>query len=584
MSALATDARPTVGTPLPTAANSSVTTLAWLVLAGISTLLFSLPIIYMIAAGADYLPGFHESLAYRYFFNIRILDGQGGAVWLPQGQILSAIQNAIVAALHYGAGIALTDLRRMLWWYGVATNLMVSALYAAVMIAACLAGRLSWTDRALILSVGPFTVLTTKFGGFYYRLQPDYVSLDLVFIVAAAFFTLMQLRDPRLYRQRDGVLAGIFTGIAAANKVILVGPAGLVVLAAATRRPADLRAILTRSACAAAAAIVSFGFAFWICYLGNVGHASEAISSWLTFLAGAGTETGKFWEEKFQLYFLSHNYHVAFVLWVAASLALASVIACRGAWQSRASVILIGNLLVGMLLVMALLKRGAGSTFFEVASALIGLAATCAAVAFGPRPRLFVPAVVLGSLAIFALTQFQYWTNWSIATRWREISNTIWEIHRYLADQKRPVIVVMPDKRYAWNSVEELIDIGVGISGKWIFLGSRQTPLAEISQTSSSYIDRDAPAPPIVRARRMLNRLAPGFDFRTTLGALPPGALVMWAERWDPASDQPVRGIDPREAALWRPLTALLARSDSGCRTWEVGFSREMRVHACFAP
>ena len=49
-------------------------------------LIFSLPLLLFVGgAGGSYLPFADESLAYRYFANVRVLDGQGGAVSTRKG-------------------------------------------------------------------------------------------------------------------------------------------------------------------------------------------------------------------------------------------------------------------------------------------------------------------------------------------------------------------------------------------------------------------------------------------------------------------------------------------------------------------
>jgi hypothetical protein len=60
-------------------------------LVGLATLAFATPLLFLLAAQGDHLPFSHEMLAYRYFTNVRILDGEGGDIWLPQGQLLTAI-------------------------------------------------------------------------------------------------------------------------------------------------------------------------------------------------------------------------------------------------------------------------------------------------------------------------------------------------------------------------------------------------------------------------------------------------------------------------------------------------------------
>src|SRR3954447_18612308 len=101
----------------------------WSTLAILATLAFMTPLLFLLAANGDHMPFAHETLAFRYFTNIRILNGEGGEVWLPQGQLITVIQHAIVLMLKFGAGLSYFDLKPMLHWYSILTNATVVVLY-----------------------------------------------------------------------------------------------------------------------------------------------------------------------------------------------------------------------------------------------------------------------------------------------------------------------------------------------------------------------------------------------------------------------------------------------------------------------
>jgi hypothetical protein len=52
------------------------------VVAILATFVFAIPILIMIATRGDHLAFAHEALAFCYFATIRILNGEGGEIWL----------------------------------------------------------------------------------------------------------------------------------------------------------------------------------------------------------------------------------------------------------------------------------------------------------------------------------------------------------------------------------------------------------------------------------------------------------------------------------------------------------------------
>jgi hypothetical protein len=88
----------------------------WCVLAAVATLTFATPLLFLLVAQGNHLPFAQESLAFRYFTNVRILNGEGGDIWLPQGQLLTTLQHMIVSLLQIGAGLSPFDFKPMLHW------------------------------------------------------------------------------------------------------------------------------------------------------------------------------------------------------------------------------------------------------------------------------------------------------------------------------------------------------------------------------------------------------------------------------------------------------------------------------------
>jgi hypothetical protein len=85
------------------------------VFAILATFVFAIPILIMIATRGDHLALVHEALTFCYFATIRILNGEGGEIWLPHGQIITVLQQMLVLALHYAVGWSFVDLKPMIY-------------------------------------------------------------------------------------------------------------------------------------------------------------------------------------------------------------------------------------------------------------------------------------------------------------------------------------------------------------------------------------------------------------------------------------------------------------------------------------
>src|SRR5207245_236972 len=84
----------------------------------------------------------------------------------------------------------------------------------------------------------------------------------------------------------------------------------------------------------------------------------------------------------------------------------------------------------------------------------------------------------------------------------RTSSETAWSIHSWLASLKRPVLVYLPDNRYAGGTVEEALLKGMS----------------------------DLPTWNITTGQTLLDTLAPGYSFHQQLLEIPADAAVMWLD------------------------------------------------------
>src|SRR4030095_96410 len=129
--------------PMPASQQSLFVRVTWCSAAIATVALFSTPLIFLLLAEGDHLPFAHETLAYRYFANVRILNGEGGRIYLPQGQLLTLLQHIILLVLRAVSGHSFFDLRPMLHWYAITTNAVTALLYGIIMVASALDRRLT---------------------------------------------------------------------------------------------------------------------------------------------------------------------------------------------------------------------------------------------------------------------------------------------------------------------------------------------------------------------------------------------------------------------------------------------------------
>lgn len=76
----------------------------WAALAIVTSLLYALPPLIMLAFGVSPVAVVTESLGYRYFNSLRLLEGERGLIFIVQGQTPGLVQHAINLALS-GIGI-----------------------------------------------------------------------------------------------------------------------------------------------------------------------------------------------------------------------------------------------------------------------------------------------------------------------------------------------------------------------------------------------------------------------------------------------------------------------------------------------
>src|SRR5688572_15508180 len=174
----------------------------------------------MLAFGVSPVAVVTESLGYRYFNSLRLLEGERGLIFIVQGQTPGLVQHAINLALS-GIGIPIEVLRLRLDLFAYIFSFLNAALMAGIVCAALLGGVLRSTDKLLIVT----SVLA---GGFVSRsaisasMTPDYYAVESTLSTLGLWLFLRQIRAPAQTVSLPTIVwFGILAGLMAGTKINL---------------------------------------------------------------------------------------------------------------------------------------------------------------------------------------------------------------------------------------------------------------------------------------------------------------------------------------------------------------------------
>lgn len=498
----------------PWAAGGPAERAFWLALSFVACALFALPLVLMVCCKGDYMAVANESLANRYFACERIQHGEGGRVWLPQGQLLGVVQHGILLAVRLVGSGGGGGLRRDTNLFAALTNLANVLLMSGVFVAVAVGRAFRRSDKLLVFVVGLVPLYATTTVGFYYSLLPDYYQLDMALVTAAVAVFLWQLRAgpaARPWARAAGL--GVLVGLLAANKITLAVPGLMALAPALLPEPFGLARLVGRTAAALASAAVAFFGTLLACYLLRPAALLEMLPRWARFASNPGGEVD-FWTCRVWLSLWDYQFCYIVAFWLVAVLAATAVAFCRPdrRWVPAALGLL--NLACGAACAYFLVKRPANTTFFEVAVLLTGLAAMAVGGVAARRVRQALTVVAVAGLVALGATTFP----WSANLAWVKFSaahgKSCWELHRAIlrAAGGRKIVVLLPDNSYGFGGVQEFLLKGAALCD--------QPPTSQGGQ-------------------RILNKFAPGMSFRCDADWTPPGvdfpkgAFVVWFDKPD---------------------------------------------------
>ena len=523
----------------------------WAALAALTSLLYALPLLIMLAYGVSPVSVVTESLGYRYFNSLRLLEGERGLIFIVQGQTPGLVQHLINLGMS-AAGIPIEALRPRLDLFAYLFSFLNAAVMAGVVFAALLGRTLHATDKLLVVT----TVLA---GGFVSRsaisasMTPDYYAVESMMSALGLWLFLRQVRAPAAtVSLTTVVLYGVLAGLMAGTKINLFW-IGLVAALPALLGPSfSFVRSAYRTVVLGVVAVVVFMLVTLAFYLFDVRLMPEFLVRWVEFVRNPGSEE-RFWSS---LFFpgspeanpgADYGYaRVLFAAWIAA-LVGAGVAELRRPDRRVTTLLTIAAVaLFGIWQVVGLIVRPAGTTLFEVGLYAVASGAAVIALvsparlqrwlAYGFAGAILAQTLVSGVLNVPALIP---------GPTLRQSSDAVWEVHTWLRSLDRDVLVFLPDNRYAGGTVEESLLKGMS----------------------------DLPTWNITAGKVLLARLAPRFTFSQSWQDVAPGAAIMWL-------DSP----DAPDLAVETPgLRALLADPTTVCRRWALDTYPWWRhtVHAC---
>jgi hypothetical protein len=406
----------------------------WLII--VSTIIL-LPLIWSVTSGAEFISFASESLAYRYFYSVRLHAASDTMAWLPQGQLITALQHIITWQLP---NLTPQTFRSSTNAFSMWTIAITSIVAIVGPLIAALASRVHWRDRWLlsIVALVPIYALPSALSWIW----PDYIAVNfaLATLCVAAFQYEWHSDDRRSFVRL--VLYGVLAGSIAANKISMVAIAfpliGLVLAKQATPSAVIVRAFYLQ--CSAA-----LTFAFWFLAAGlfRFGWLVQVLPHWFAFISNPGGDEG------FSvLPYLHSSYSIA-VPWLAVSFALVAA----GSRNLRGATVGAAAPISALLCLVSILKRPAGTTVGDSAIIFLAIGAMLLCI---PRPSKALNATIaLGTFA-FLVAAVNSWNSVRHAIVWsRTAGSEQWDFFekvRKLADG-HPIIYFAPNNNYQVGDV-----------------------------------------------------------------------------------------------------------------------------------
>lgn len=510
------------------------------------------PLIACLLFHADFVQIANESLAYRYFAVARFWHGKHGAVWLPQGFLISDFQHLIFWSLDRVAGLPVSDLRPRLNLFAVWTLAVNSLGLVVLFFFAARDALLRWSDKLLLAVVASVPVYGTVSVGFGYATSPDYLMTNVVLATLSVYLFQHVWRTEGGERRLAAAAAtGLFAGVAISNKIsmAIVGlfPLGAVLLAPQL----SLGHFLWRVWIGLLGVAVGLVSVVWGFFLYDWATLRAALPKWWEFILAPG-EQPFFWGRLLRV-LRAYNFDLVTAYVVASIICSVTVTVVIDRRNWRKLWLLAATVLGAGLCAFTVVKRPAETTVFDAGVLLLALSAIAVTVCLEERAlwRYAVCSTLLWG--VVCASTFPWRDSLRSIEMSRQLGDAAWRRHSEIREWAagRPIVFVLADNSYTASTVEELF-----------LKGASEFPTWRIAK----------------EARWILQSYAPGLSFRSDYelprpdAGYPGNALLVWHD---------LAGT-PTISQRYRGMAEALGRDGVICRRWFMSVTHTL--NACALP
>lgn len=451
----------------------------WLLLSGFLSFWLCWPLLVCLFSNADFTHMASESLAYRYFFSQRTLDGEGGGIFLPQGQSICLLQQQLYRGLTHLPFWNDLDLRAKTNYFALATLVLITFFNVCLAFVTGWQRKFTALDRFAVFASLLVPLYGTGIIGWYYFTLPDYYALNMTFVGLMVFLVLWQYRNPSNHWSRVLCLGSIATTIIL-NKISLAPLAGMIVVTDLAMSFHSWRQVLLRSLLHVAVVVASGFLILMALYRFDLPDVLVMAENWYLFLKSQTGETN-FWDHGFWISLYDYNF--ALLGGVNLAILFLAAVTClfqRSKMSASLIVITLVAIFFDMSFIYAIVMRPANTTFFEVIIQSAGMAFLLIALLTTPSWQGLMQTGLLAYIALL-LCLFPGKSCMERISNSREFGNQRWQAFAEIlhdADGGK-IYMILPDDSYASLGPFELLIKGLSRFPTWYIEGKGQKLLDE---------------------------------------------------------------------------------------------------------
>ncbi len=431
-------------------------------------LLFLPPSIYL-ANGVALTAVANESLSYRYFYSLRLLQGEVSGIVLPQGQALTILHHGFNLLLTYVLHLPLTDTWSRMEIFGYLSLFSVSLLSSGILLWIGVSKKIEWHLKILLI-IGFISFCYASRSGLSAFATPDYYSFEsLLTMSSLCLFIYTKNMHSKNISSSLILFLSMFSALLIAMKASLLFTAIFPLLGINTR--------LKQQSIAESLKLLAQFFLWFLVWIGlflcffycfNFGNMFSSFSTRGRFLANPGSEPN-FWQNLFGFLYGSVNpstgYGYAWVI-VSVSLIIQCFVFTTAIMRHQVQTCIITAVLISSSLVYLffLYHRPAGTTLWEFSLYLT--ASACIALILNPHLKKTIWSF---SLLLMLMVCVSFMINFSAIldiNRFKQSSLAIKEIHTFVSSQPK-MVAVIPNNDNTTGTVEEGLMKGASDFPTW---------------------------------------------------------------------------------------------------------------------